>query len=245
MDIKSQLAKVDYVVTVCSIAPFQLREKKPGLYPGEFTIPACKDMFNDVEVLTIEECRFYVYLDLERGSFPVRASAEQVAVSIINDYINAQIAVDDGCYPGLFLVPGRASKRDVLGGDLIEIARDVQLRWYEALVKLADDDWSRYHQHRVITDIERHAAKAMNLEREWLISAPDIQRTADQVICLVCRSKLEPETILCPQCNFIINPDAFEKIKDRFMGKPGVGVAVQQVNTKDPKVILEESLKKK
>lgn len=245
MDIKSQLARVEYVVTVCSIAPFPLSEKKPGLYPGEFIIPACKDMFEDVEVLTIEECRFYVYLDLERGSFPVRASAEQVAVSIINDYINAQIAVSDGCYPGLFLVPGRATKKQVLDGNLIQEARNVQMRWYESLVKLADDDWSRYHQHRVITDIERHAAKAMNLEREWIISIPEHIRNADQVVCLVCRSQLEPETILCPQCNFIINPEAFEKIKHRFMGKPGVGLGVQEMNTNDPRVILEEGLKKK
>lgn len=232
MDIKSQLAKVDYAVTLCSIAPFPLREKKPGLYPGEFTIPACKDMMNDVEIITIDECRFYVYLDLERGSFPVRASAEQVAVSIINDYINAQIAVSDGCYPGLFLVPGRATKAEVLGSPLLTLAREIQLRWYESLVRLADDDWSRYHQHRVITDIERHAAKALKLEREWIIKTPDTMSSADNVVCLVCRTRLEPETILCPQCSFIINPEAFEKIKHRFINQPGLPLGVQPLNAK-------------
>lgn len=232
MEIKSPLAKVDYAVTVCSIAPFPIVERKPGLYPGEFSLAACKDMWEDIEVLHVDECRFYVYLDLDRGSFPVRASSEQVATSIINDYINAQIAVSDDCYPGLFLIPGKVSKQMALKSDLLPQARDVQIRWYHALVKMADDDWSRYHQHRVITDIERQAAKALQLEREWLIVTPDRVNRADQVVCLVCRSQLQPETILCPQCNFIVNPEAYDKIKDRFMGKPGVGPAVQLVNTK-------------
>lgn len=225
MDIRSQLAKADYAVTVCSIAPFQLRERKPGLYPGEFYIPACKDMYKDVEYLVIDESRFYVYLDLERGSFPVRASAEQIGVSIINDYVNAQLAVADDCYPGLFLVPHRINnKKEALESELIPTARAVQLRWFEALVKMADDDWEKYRQHRAISHIQREAARAMNLERDWLIATPPDK--LGQMICLVCRTPLQPETIMCPNCGFVVNPEEFAKISDRFV-KP-----VQQVNTK-------------
>jgi hypothetical protein len=180
-------------------------------------------MYADVEYTIIDECRFYVYLDLERGSFPVRASAEQVGISVINDYVNAQLAVGEDCYPGLFLMPGRHDKQSIMDSPLIHTARAYQLNWYEALVKLADDDWEQYHQHRVISHVQRVAARVMGLERDWLFSPPT-ERKADSVICLVCRSQLEPETILCPQCNFIVDPERFEQIKDRFLGKPGVGV---------------------
>lgn len=189
--------------TIVSIVPFLIDESKPGIYPGTFRIPPVKD--DDIEILVVGNSIHYVYLDETRGSIKIDTPAQEIARSVVEDFIDSQIESSrlEESHPGLFWVPGEFSKNDVLNkfGDKIKAAREAQNRWYLRLVRMADDDWSRYHQHKSISDTQRHAAKSLGLDKEWLISPKNVVEKR----CPGCKSVVHPEAAICPSCRCILD----------------------------------------
>jgi RNase P subunit RPR2 len=95
----------------------------------------------------------------------------------------------------------------------------VQENWFTELIKLADDDWNKTHQHKMITDDQRYACKALGMKRDWMVEIPKEVRLT---ICPACMKDFPTGAIVCQNCRFIIDVEKYEKMKDRF--------AVQTVN---------------
>lgn len=194
--------------TVISIVPFVIEEKKPGLYPGHFRIPAVKD--NDIEVLIVGGSVHHVYLDSDRGSLTIPTLSSEVARSIVEDYKGAQLGYAPGvAEPGIFWVQGEFDKKTALAThkNKIDHARVLQRQWFVTLVEVADDEWNKYHSHKMISDLQRYASKFLGMEREW-----NIQATADaNTFCPACRAVLDRQALVCGNCRTIIKPEEYKK----------------------------------
>lgn len=192
--------------TVVSVVPFEIEERKPGLYPGYFKVPAAVD--GEPQVLVIDNAVHYVYLDETRGSLQVRVPSYEIAASIVNDYCGSQLAVEVDGKPGIFWVTGEVAAKDVKTKYPRELmqARELQKRWFLALVKIADDDWARYHQHKSISDFQRYAARSLNLDREWLLAPETIAQ------CPACKNNVPVGAIVCPNCRCVIDKEAHKTL---------------------------------
>ena len=187
--------------TVVSLLPIELNEKKPGIYPGHFTIPAAKG--EDFEILNLANSVAHVYMDESRGSMTIVQESEVVAKSIVDDYINSCIAVDklESVIPGLFWVEGEFNKPGILSKfpEKIKEAKFNQSKWFHALVKMADDDWARNRSHKSITPLQKLAATSLEQflgKKEWA-SVVDVQAYK---ACKFCTSQIPNEAVVCPVC---------------------------------------------
>jgi hypothetical protein len=187
--------------TVVSLLPIELSEKKPGIYPGNFIVPAAKD--DEFEVLEVGNSVAHVYMDESRGSITIVQESEVVARAIVDDYINSCIAVDrlTNTIPGLFWVEGEFTKAGILAKfpEKVKEANVCQSRWFHSLVKMADDDWARNRSHKSITPLQKIAATRLEPflgKKEWA-SAVDIQSFK---ACKFCTSQIPVEAVVCPVC---------------------------------------------
>jgi hypothetical protein len=191
------------VCTVISACPFPLDEKKPGIHPGVFKIPAAKLETHGIEVLIVKGGRYPVYMDHDRGSFMVNEPAHVVANAVVEDFCTAQLAADLTARPALFYVEGEytvAEARKLYGNRIIEAIKG-QAEWFRRLVQLADDDWAKTRQHKLITDLQRYAGKALGLQRDWLVK-PESVMTQD---CPGCASTIPGKALKCAHCGTIVN----------------------------------------
>jgi|SRR6185503_15822316 len=198
--------------TLISIVPFPISEFKPGIYPGNFELKASKD--NIPEVLVIGESVYHVELD-ENRTITVKCTSEDIAKSVVDDCIISTLAysAEDEAVPGFFWKPGEHSSRDIINkfaGEL-EYYIKTQTRWFSKLVQLADDDWEKSRQHKFISDIQRYAAKALGLERPWII----VTKVANegQIKCPACQVSINSEAIVCQNCRCIINMDKYKTLQ--------------------------------
>ena len=73
---------------------------------------------------------------------------------------------------------------------------------------MADDSWSKYHQHRDISDLQRDAANYLNLDRDWIKSV----EVNDLIVCPACGSTLANDLVMkCPMCQTVIKPEEYKK----------------------------------
>ena len=197
--------------TLVSIVPFGIEEVKPGLTPSRFIIPASED--GEPKTLKINGCLHFVYIDEDRGSMPVRTPSNELASSIVRDYLGSQLEarLEAECYPGLAWIPGDVSVVEVKlkHKDVLDLLRRCQGNWFEALVRLADDDWEKNRQHMTISDTQRFAARALGQERPWIINIPvsegDIPR------CPACMSQVNTKAIICAVCKMVLNVEEYKK----------------------------------
>lgn len=195
--------------TVVSVYPFDLVERKPGLHPPMFVIAGSKD--NEPSVLHVDDGFFYVYLDSDRGSLKVQQPATSIAKSIVDDFISAQYPIYPDARPGIFFVPGQFTPKEIKTTYKETLDRSIleQTNWFKRLVSFADDEWQRHHRHIVITDIQRYAAKALKMDREWLMVAP----TDTMLNCPACTTLIPKSAVLCPNCRMILNETEYKKFK--------------------------------
>jgi hypothetical protein len=194
--------------TIVSVYPFLIDESKPGLNPGRFIIPAAKE--GDFETLIINDSRFAVYMDADRGSLWIPHPGMLVAKSIVEDFIpfNMEATMETG--PGVFYLEGALTKLEVMTKHKARIdkARESQNRWFEALVILADNDWNKYHRHSTMTDVQRFAAKKLGLKRDWLIT-----KASDVKNCPACMGVIPEGASICQICRVIIDPEKAKKFQ--------------------------------
>ena len=193
--------------TIVSLIPFDLNEEKP-VYPGHFFISGAKE--NDIEILVVENAIAFKYVDEYRGTDKINIDSEDLARAIVEDYATSQLAVmpSDDIIPGLFFIPGEHTKIEIKTKykDIVAEYRAKQVKWFEILVRMADDDWEKTRQHKVISGIQRYAARFLNIDRPWLIE-PKMEK------CIACRSTVEAEAIICPTCKTVLKPEEFKKLQ--------------------------------
>lgn len=206
-------------VTLVSTLPFKLTEHKPGLNPSYYEVPAAE--YNDISTIVIEDGFHLLLIPLTDSKVPpmrITDTAEQIAASLIRDYVSAKLAIDleTGAIPGLFWVEGKMSTLEIKQRfpHKVEVALHQTTLWFENLVKLADDDWAKSKQHRSISGEQRDACNFLNLEREWNFSA----QAELNNLCFACKSVVHPEAIICSVCKAILNQVAYDKKKSQFVG---------------------------
>lgn len=193
--------------SVVSIYPRPIDESKPGLIPGVFQMPA--GSFENPQVLHVQHSTCPVYA-FDGKSIPTTIVSDEIANSIVNDFIAASVAVTEDAQPGLFTIDGHLTIEEIKKkyADKLKEINERQNRWFASLVALADDDWSKTRQHRQISDLQRDAARALNLEREWLRIQAKIITT-----CPACAAKVEGTPVVCKACNYILDEARYKTMK--------------------------------
>ena len=205
------------VSTIISILPVGIPnypEKKPGLIPGEYTIPLVKDPNKEVAVLHVARAAFPVYIDENRPSLIVPEPSDRVCASIVRDYVTTLAGYEPGiAEPGLAWVRGPVKVVEIEKQMVTELQtmRELQAAWFKNLVAQADDDWGRYHMRRMISNLQKIAARHLNLDRDWNIDI-EIERQSDidMTPCKFCRSAVHHEAIVCPHCQGILNMKRYQ-----------------------------------
>lgn len=207
--------------TVVSLYPQALNEPKPGLIPANYHIDASNG--KDPEILVVGwdaennrelEVTRGIHVPLEedpkKADFRVVVPAREVAGSIVKDFINASILINEDAYPALFWLEGNKNVGDIIlsHGEDLEKARIHQNLWFEVLLNDADDIWQRFRQHRSISDLHRMAAKHLGVEREWLKKVS----SATNIPCKFCTVLVSSSAVVCPNCKNVLNSKRFEEM---------------------------------
>lgn len=205
--------------TVVSIMPFGLKETKPQIIPGYFQIPPAKD--GEIKTLPVGESFFWMESPFEKmPPMKVTETSRAMARSIVQDFIEGALAVEADTYPGLFWVEGHYDAAGIEKDhkDKLKEVRKCQERWFVNLIRIADDDWQSTGQHKVISDIQRHAARAMGMKREWL----DITVEAKMIQCPLCMELVRPDAIIHNSCGYILDVKKYEAMSSRVISKDRV-----------------------
>lgn len=197
----------EHIATVVSLVPIEIRENKPGLRPPTYLIPPAPR--GDFNLLHIADAKYAYYIDVHRGAITLVESAEVVANAVVDDYLRASIFRTDEAYPGLFWVPGKATKEIIkaMHADKLEKAQKAQDKWCNILLRQADDAWRQWRRHNMITDTQRAIANYLGLKREW---TEEIDPTQN-VECRFCTSVISARAKVCPICRMVLD----EKLEGR------------------------------
>lgn len=199
------------ISTVVSFVPFDITEWKPGLFPGRFNIKA-SDM-KTPQLLQVGTCNHFVYLDESRGNLPVRNPSDIVANSIVNDYKEGQLGIEETALPALFWVPREITVEEVLENK-INVARVLihQKQWMTNIAMIADDDWRKYQKHNVISDFQRKAALLIgwtSVNHAWL--GP--MMTMSSKACPSCGLSYSEGLAICPSCRCILDQKKYDQLQ--------------------------------
>jgi hypothetical protein len=215
--------------TIVSTLPFALNEFKPGLIPAVYVIDAAGH--KDFSITHIHDGYHNVLIPMsEEGAPPLRVTdtGEVIARSIIIDFIGACLGIsyepiqdketgevlENLALPGLFYVEGVQNKNSIKANhsDKLELAFQNTTYWFERLVMMADNDWQRTHQHKVITHLQRMACKFLNLTREWNFEVMSHLEN----LCWACKSAVHPDALICMNCKTVVKPDEYNAgLKER------------------------------
>ena len=192
--------------TVISLVPLRITEEKPGLFPPRFYIEE-SDTFIP-KILHVYNATHYVYLDESRGMLQVKDPSDVVARAIVNDYCTSQLGTTDEVGPALWWVDEHIAWEDVLNHQkhVIPEKRARQHGWFVNLAKMADDDWTRYHKHVVISDFQRKVATLLGLnpeDHEWMM--PLAMQEGQTRPCPFCKTSMPLNAVICTACNEVID----------------------------------------
>lgn len=192
--------------TVISLVPLQIMEEKPGLFPPRFIIPESDTVIP--QVLHVYSATHYVYLDEARGMLQVKDPSDVVARSIVQDFCTSQLGTTDEVGPALWWVDEHIEWEKVLEHQrkVIPERKERQRSWFINLAKIADDDWTRYHKHTVISDFQRKIGNLLNLnpeDHEWM--APLALQEGRTQACPYCGTSIIMGAVICGTCHQIID----------------------------------------
>lgn len=198
--------------TLVSLVPREIREFKPGLVEPHVIIPAAP--MNDFVTRHIHDNAYPLYLDAERGSRLIPEPVGMFAEAIVRDFVIAQIEIEleTNSIPGLFWVYNSIGREAIKKDHAALLAQNLanQTRWFQRLVRRADDDWNRFHMHSSIADIQRIAARSLNLEREWMYVTAEVGNER----CPACSSILTvPPPVVCPTCQCILDKTKYSRLE--------------------------------
>lgn len=191
--------------TVISIYPKEINERKHTISPGFFHIDAGSP--EKPTLLIVGPSSWWKEIDEEQPLLEIPNGSVQVADSIVRDYCNGLLGCNMGdCMPGLFWLPGELTITDIQAKhkDKFKKALNSQIKYFTALVKLADGLWARTNGNPlVISDDMRLGAKLLNLmNKDWMKDFT----MAELVKCSACGSPRNPEFPVCPVCKAVTDP---------------------------------------
>lgn len=194
--------------TIISFYPHALNEFRPCLFPPTYHVEPSDG--NLPQVLVVDDAFYLVESPMESmPAIKVYVKGLEVANSIVADFMGASLHADSAVGPGIFVVDAEVKAGDVkaLYPKECSAALERQRNWFIRLVKHADDDWQKFRQHKMITDLQLLAALHLKVEKEWtMVSKPVVS-------CPACKITVDPSAIVCPNCRCILQPDAYKTLK--------------------------------
>lgn len=193
---------------VVSIVPKDVKVSMPGVFPGNFLIK--KPVDGVPTVIEVKDAVYYRYVGEaatpdKSGSIQLIQLGTRLAQSIVEDYINSQYATSEGATPGLEWLDHKPTAAEL--SNIVANLTAKQIKWFNSLVRLADDEWQKYHQHKFITEVQRMAANALGLDKEWAKEPQPPKK------CPACLTYVDPAAIVCNKCNCILDPEKFKTLK--------------------------------
>lgn len=196
--------------TVFSIVPYEIREFRPGLFPGNFLIAACRDE-KQPERLVVGASEHIMEVGDKRPIRVVTPSFE-VARSIVSDFLNGQLWTNDEAKPGICYVQGDISIKDFLEKtpEKHNEMKANQRHWFVNVCKKTDDDWMKYKHHRVVSNQARLAARFLGLDPEWLrAETVGLQYRK----CPACSTANDQNNAVCVSCRCILDEAKYKSLK--------------------------------
>jgi hypothetical protein len=120
-------------------------------------------------------------------------TAREVAEDIARE-INGDSG--EGSFHGVFVAAGEAPTE----GELADARRRLE-EFQHRLVAAADLEWERTRNPMFITDLERRAARQLNLEKPWLYDPKPLAE------CPVCAEKIKHGVAVCRSCGAILDKE--------------------------------------
>jgi hypothetical protein len=173
-------------VTVISLQPFPITVNLGEL--GTLEVPAATPERPGKLILTHYRLSMR---DLGDGNF--------TPVSVLPVELAKEIERDSGDSGGVFWYPGTGDPDEAA----LAAARERQAAWYRRLYQQAIDSWSRYHQHKMLTDRQRDAARALFAAGE-VAELPEwvtiTRAQADRRDCPMCGESIKVAAKICHFC---------------------------------------------
>jgi uncharacterized secreted protein with C-terminal beta-propeller domain len=168
-----------------------------------------------MQTLVVRRGQFSVYIDETRPNIIVPETSESIARSICQDFkTGVPHYLPEESEPGLTWTAGEYTADDIYNYseimEKVDKARRLQNNWFRKLVSEADDDWNKFRQKRVISEMQRIACLSLKLDREWNI-IQEIDAVIRYTQCKFCRAEVHPDAIICMHCRGILNMDRFKK----------------------------------
>lgn len=201
---------------IVSFLPIEYAPQLPGMLPAFFYIPAAER--DDFVVVPICDCMSHIYIGDGRN-IPSMTSGVQVASAIARDYIVASMHTTPDGFPGIKSIPGNHTKekiQEMFGPELAEL-NETQKRWFQTLVKVADDIWTDPNargKQQSISDLMRVAAKRLGLNREWITAI-----VTDNVECWACGFNIKSSALVCINCKTVLKKAEYEALQSTEMLK--------------------------
>lgn len=195
--------------TVFSIVPFELHEFKPGILPGYFNIPACLDDTKPQRVV-VGPSTWLVTVGGQKQPLRIGQPSFEIARSIVQDFLDGQLFIDEESRPGICWIQGNISLADFIKRPEYLAIRQNQRNWYVLIVKKTEEDWLRYHNYKVVTDQARFAVRALGLETPEWMTVEEVGLTFNK--CPACSTMNDPANAICTNCNCVLNKEKFEKL---------------------------------
>ena len=209
--------------SIVSFYPYDVRVENDALYPSIYDIPKGHVELGGKNatpsVVSIGDGQVQYYTDVNRGNILMGYPAEQIAKSLVEDYLRAVIYTDENAHPAIFWTdePFNPEKH-------VELAKEAVLKqenFYRKLIRIADASWAESQNPMLITDTQKVAVSYFGEKREWALEPGE-----DTKMCRMCGINIRSFAVICPGCGFILKPQTFEKNKARFY-KPNNAEMVQ------------------
>jgi hypothetical protein len=134
----------------------------------------------------------HAIMDLgDKRNLEIRITAQEVAEDIARE-INGDSG--EGSFHGVFVAAGEAPTE----AELADARRRLE-EFQRRLVAAADLEWERTRNPMFITDLERRAARQLNLEKPWLYDSKPLAE------CPVCAEKIKHGVAVCRSCGAILD----------------------------------------
>jgi hypothetical protein len=154
----------------------------------------------------------------DRRMVDYRVTAREVAEDIARE-INGDSG--EGSFHGVFVAAGETPTESELA-DARRRLEEFHLR----LVAAADLEWERTRNPMFITDLERRAARQLNLEKPWLYNSKP------QAECPVCAEKIKHGVAVCRSCGAILDREKAAQYGLGLSEKPRRGGSQNQNQNK-------------
>jgi hypothetical protein len=181
--------------TIVNLNPFPLRLGMGDV--GTIEVPACPA---DQPYIRHEILKYrFSMRDMGDGSFsPVSVLPRELAEEVVREYSETGGVF---WYEGVGEVPS----------DSLAEARTRQVEWYRNEFRKAVDSWTRFHQHKLVTDRQRDAARALYANGEisslpeWITITRDL---SEHISCPACDEKIRRNAKVCRYCGRAVEQSA-------------------------------------